>query len=101
MAKLGDVESVARHGSVYPAATDVRQFTDAAIMALTQWNAAALDLLARDTSGPAENFPAAQALAAAADQHRLLGALLQETERNLRIFRDTSRSTEFPSSTGK
>ena len=100
MARLEDVESMARHGSARAMATSVRHCTDAAIITLTQWNAAALDLLAQQTSDWTAAAPAAQTFAAATEQYRLLGALLQETERNLRIFQDLSHGMEFPTRTG-
>lgn len=86
--------------SARPGSADVRRWAEAAIMALTEWNAAALDLLAQQASTWIENPPAAHALAASASQHRLLGALLQETERNLRLFRETSPCVEIQPKTG-
>jgi hypothetical protein len=100
MAERGIVEQMVWQTPVHPVVADVRQLTEAAIMALTEWNAAALDALATQASNWIDNPPAAQSLAASVDQHRLLGALLQETERNLRIFREASPCVELQSKTG-
>ncbi len=100
MAECGSMESTVWQTSARPSPATVQQLAEAAIMALTEWNAAALDLLAQQASSWIENPPAVHALAASASQHRLLGALLQETERNLRIFRETSPCVEFQPKTG-
>jgi hypothetical protein len=100
MAERGSVKNMAWQTSGHPAAVNPQQLTEAVITALTQWNAAALDILSRQASSWIENPPASHSLAAAVDQHRLLGALLQETERNLRMFRETSPCAELRSGTG-
>lgn len=102
MAKRGSMENLVWQGASRPAAApvNVRQVTEAVITALTEWNAAALDQLAQHASSWVENPPAASLLVAAADQYRLLGALLEETERNLRLFRETSPCVEFQRKTG-
>ena len=100
MAERGTVEKMVWQSATRPAPADVRQLTEAVIMALTEWNAAALDVLAQQASSWIENPPAAHSLAASVDQHRLLGALLEETERNLRLFRETSPCVEIRSKTG-
>lgn len=100
MSEPESIENTACQSSGRPASINVRQLTEAVITALTGWNAAALELLSQQASAWIENPPATHLLAASADQHRLLGALLEETERNLRMFRETSPCAEFQSKTG-
>ncbi|MEO6829801.1 MAG: hypothetical protein ABI164_08305 [Acidobacteriaceae bacterium] len=100
MAKRENAEKMVWQTAEPPTAPDVRQLTEAVIMTLTEWNAAALDDLAQQASIWIDNPPATQSLAASAAQHRLLAALLQETERNLRMFRETSPCVDLQSKTG-
>lgn len=95
MDELRDEQTTVWHGSEQPVPSSVGELTEAVITALTEWNSAALDQLARQAAAWIENPPARSAVVAAQDQHRLLGALLQETERNLRMFRETSPCVEF------
>lgn len=100
MAECENAENTAQETPVFPAPASVRHLTEAVITALTEWNAVALEHLLKQASVWIENPPAAHLLAASADQHRLLGALLQETERNLRMFRETSPCMEFQAGIG-
>ena len=100
MAECENAKSIAQETPVFPASANVRQLTEAVITALTEWNTVALEQLLKQASGWIENPPAPHLLAASADQHRLLGALLQETERNLRMFRETSPCMKFQAGTG-
>ncbi len=100
VAEFGNVKNMVWQMSARPGRVSPRQLTEAVISALTEWNAAALDILSQQASRWIENPPAPHSLAAAVDQHRLLGALLQETERNLRMIRETSPCVELQTGTG-
>jgi hypothetical protein len=100
MGERGNTEYGALQESGRPASVNVRQLTEAVITALTEWNATALELLSQQASSWIEEPPSPHLLAASVDQYRLLGVLLQETDRNLRIFKETSPCTEFQPGTG-
>lgn len=92
LAQERNAEWQSSEGSTPPT---VVHLTEAVITALAEWNSAALEQLASQAARWIENPPSQHALAASAERHRLLGALLQETERNLRMFRETSPCVEF------
>ena len=100
MVEHGSTGNTALQAPARAATVNVRQLTEAVISALTEWNAAALELLSDQVSRWMENPPAPHLVAASVEQHRLLGALLQETERNLRTFRETSPCVEFQTRAG-
>ena len=68
----------------------LQRIVEETISALTVWDASALNRLCMEIEAIPTVELRSDDLAAAANAHRLLGALLHETERNLRLFRAIS-----------
>jgi hypothetical protein len=78
----------------------LQQMIEEAVVALTAFDSHALERIQAEMQGlvaaPLSSADAATVL----PLHRLLGALLQETERNLKLFRINSLSARQPEDTG-
>lgn len=78
----------------------LQQLIEDAVAALTALDAYALEQIRSEIQGlPVVQLSSADS-AAVESSHRLLGALLQETERNLRLFRGSSLSAQQTTAAG-
>ncbi|MGH9617720.1 MAG: hypothetical protein ACRD28_13350 [Acidobacteriaceae bacterium] len=78
----------------------LQRLIEDAVSALTALDAYALEQIRLETQGLGSVALSSTDSAALLDSHRLLGALLQETERNLKLFRATSISAQQACDTG-
>jgi hypothetical protein len=78
----------------------LQQLMEDAVVALTALDAYTLERIQTEMQGLAGDPLASTEAAAILPLHRLLGALLQETERNLKLFRVISLSARQAEDTG-
>ncbi|MGO8717928.1 MAG: hypothetical protein ACLQMO_01765 [Acidobacteriaceae bacterium] len=78
----------------------LQQTMEDAVTALTALDARGLERIRSEVQGMAAVPLSSAEIAALLPTHRLLGALLQETERNLKLFRVASHSAQQASDTG-
>jgi hypothetical protein len=78
----------------------LQQLMEDAVVALTALDAYTLERIQTEMQGLAAVPLSSADVAAVLPLHRLLGALLQETERNLKLFRVSSLSARQAEDTG-
>ncbi|HVC91208.1 MAG TPA: hypothetical protein VND66_11375 [Acidobacteriaceae bacterium] len=78
----------------------LQEIIEEAVSALTRLDGRALDRIRSEIQELKAIPPTAEDIAAITTSHRLLGALLQETERNLRLFQVNSVSGRQTSEAG-
>lgn len=78
----------------------LQQIIEDAVTALTALDPQALERIRSEVQGMAAVPLSSAEIAALFPAYRLLGALLQETERNLKLFRVTSHFAQQASDTG-